>query len=201
VTSDHGESLGEHDYYFDHGDYVYDPGLRVPLGIVLPRGDPLHGRGEVDAWVSLVDVAPTLAELLDLEPDPRWTQQQEGRSLVPWLRGEEPPAAPVFAESGHPFFPELLERRVQMGVRGRFRAVIDGSHKLIWTPGQEPGRDVELYDLETDPGETRDLSQEQPARVQALREKLAAWLRNGRVRSAAPSDADRERLRSLGYVE
>ena len=63
-TADHGESLGEHDYFYDHGEYVYNAGLHVPLAIVPAAGDPLAGAGRVDAWVSLVDVAPTLAELL-----------------------------------------------------------------------------------------------------------------------------------------
>jgi len=201
VTSDHGESLGEHDYFYDHGDYVYDPGLRVPLGIILAAGDPLHGQGQVDAWVSLVDVAPTLAELLHLPVDPAWAQQVEGRSLVPFLRGESPPPVPVFAESGAPFFPDLIRRRVHMDVRGRFRTVIDGRYKLIWTPGQTGDQEFELYDLETDPGETRDLSADEPARVRAMRQKLGSWVRSGRAQPGAPSEADQERLRSLGYVQ
>ena len=201
LTSDHGESLGEHDYYYDHGDYVYDPGLRVPLGFVLAEGDVLQGHGTVDHWVSLVDVAPTLAELLTLPVDPDWLGQLEGRSLVPYLRGERLPPTPVFAESGQPYFPELLERRVRMNVGGRFRAVIDGSHKLIWTPGQEPARAFELYDLDADPRELRDIAADETERVKTLREKLDAWFRAGRSQSVEPSDADLERLRSLGYAQ
>jgi len=204
VTSDHGESLGEHDYFYDHGDYVYDPGLRVPLGFVLPPGDPLHGAGQVDDWVSLVDVAPTLAELLALPDDGRWREQVEGRSLVPYLRGEDPPPVPVYAESGAPFHPEWVRRRVHMDVRGRFRTVMDGSHKLIWTPGQVGEQEFELYDLTADPGETRDLSAQDPARLATLRRRLGGWLRSGRGGQAGPpvaDAADRERLRALGYGE
>jgi arylsulfatase A-like enzyme len=201
LTSDHGESLGEHGYYYDHGDYVYDPGLRVPLGFVLPEGDALEGSGSVDQWVSLVDVAPTLAELLGLPLDPDWEGQLEGRSLVPYLRGERLPPQPVFAESGHPYFPGLIERRVRMDVSGRFRTVIDGSHKLIWTPGQEPDRSFELYDLDADPGELRDVAEDEAERVKTLRDALGVWFRAGRTARSAPSAADRERLRSLGYTQ
>ena len=63
------------------------------------------------------------------------------------------------------------------------------------------GTAFELYDLDADSGETLDLSQRDAARVRELRAKLAAWYRAGKPGAAAPSEADRARLRSLGYVE
>ena len=66
-SSDHGEDLGEHGYHYDHGDYVWNPGLHVPLALVMPEGDPLARAERVPDWVSLVDVMPTLAELLGVE--------------------------------------------------------------------------------------------------------------------------------------
>ncbi|MBW2360936.1 MAG: hypothetical protein JRG84_08545, partial [Deltaproteobacteria bacterium] len=140
----------------------------------------------VDAWVSLVDVAPTLAELLCLPGRADWQLQLEGRSLVPYLRGETPPAAPVFAMSGHSYFPHLVRRRVRFDSAGRFRTVIEGRHKLIWTPGATPGQRFELYDLVDDPEERSDLSDLEPKRRAALQHRLNAWMR---------------RLRQLGYVE
>ncbi len=65
-AADHGESLGEHDFYYDHGDYVYNATLRVPLGIVLGENDPLRRHAVVDSWVSLVDVVPTMMDLLGI---------------------------------------------------------------------------------------------------------------------------------------
>ncbi|MBW2269104.1 MAG: sulfatase [Deltaproteobacteria bacterium] len=200
-TADHGESLGEHDYFYDHGEYVYNAGLRVPLAIVPAAGDPLAGAGRVDAWVSLVDVAPTLAELLCLPGHADWQLQLEGRSLVPYLRGETPPAAPVFAISGHSYFPHLVRRRVRFDPTGRFRAVIEGRHKLIWTPGAAPGQRFELYDLVDDPEERSDLSDREPQRRAALQRRLNAWMRGAGGRARTPNAEDRERLRQLGYVE
>ncbi len=200
-TSDHGESLGEHDYFYDHGDYVYDASLRVPLGIVPAAGDPLAGAGRVDAWVSLVDVAPTLAELLLVPDSADWQTQIEGRSLTPYLRGEAPPPAPVFAISGHSYFPHLVQRRVRFNPAGRFRAVIDGRHKLIWTPGAAPGQRFELYDLVADPHELNDLSAREPQLRAVLQRRLGAWWRSTEGRGPAPSAEDRERLRQLGYIE
>jgi arylsulfatase A-like enzyme len=200
-TADHGESLGEHDYFYDHGEYVYNASLRVPLGIVPAAGDPLAGAGRIDAWVSLVDVAPTLAELLFLPERADWQSQIEGRSLVPYLRGETLPAAPVFAVSGHSYFPHLVQRRVRFDPAGRFRAVIDGRYKLIWTPGAEPAQRFEIYDLVDDPQELDNLSAREPRLRAALQRRLRSWLRSAEGQPHRPSNEDRERLRQLGYIE
>lgn len=85
VLADHGESLGEHGERF-HGVLLYDPTVRIPL--VLSGPEDLGGRA-VDMPVSIVDIAPTLAELAGLPP-----VETAGRSLVPWLR-EGAPAARV----------------------------------------------------------------------------------------------------------
>ncbi|MBM3985236.1 MAG: sulfatase, partial [Planctomycetes bacterium] len=64
VVSDHGEALGGHDYWFEHGFYAYEDTCRVPL---LVRGPGLR-RGTCEADVSLVDLAPTMLDLLGLPP-------------------------------------------------------------------------------------------------------------------------------------
>jgi arylsulfatase A-like enzyme len=199
-TADHGESLGEHDFYFDHGEYVYNPSLRVPLAFVFPERDPLRGPGRSEAWVSLVDVFPTLAELLGVPCEASEGCRPEGRSLVPLLRGEERAPATLYAESGRSRSPELVRRRVRGDLSGRFRAVIDGGWKLIFTPGRESDA-YELYDLEADPGEERNLYR--PEHPEALR--LAALLRafgeDGPRSEATASESDLEALRALGYIE
>lgn len=202
VTSDHGESLGEHDYHYDHGEYVYNASLRVPLVVVPAPGDPLAGQRRVSDWVSLVDVAPTLAELLSVPPRADWELQQEGRSLAPYFTGGELPPRPIYAVSGQSYFPHMVRERVRFDLAGRFRAVIEGRHKLIWTPGKRGAGRFQLYDIVDDPDETRNLAAERP-RVRAdLERELAAWVkRGGGARATQPSDADRERLRALGYVE
>jgi arylsulfatase A-like enzyme len=198
-ASDHGESLGEHDYFYDHGDYVYNATLRVPLGIVFPKEDPLHRAGRVKGWVSLADITPTLADLMNLETK-AIDGQLESRSLVPSLRGEPLPPEPVFAECGKAFFPDLVRRRTQFNVAGRFRSVIDGDWKLIWTPGQEDSLSFELYNLAADPGETKNLHNPEHPEARRLTGLLSGWLKNTPHRNTAPSDADMERLKSLGYI-
>ncbi len=198
-ASDHGESLGEHDYFYDHGDYVYNATLRVPLGIVLPETDPLFRKGHVESWVSLADITPTLAELMNLEFNGA-NKQLESRSLVPCLRGESLPSQPVFSECGKAFFPDLVHRRTEFTVAGRFRTVIDGDWKLIWTPGQEDSLSFELYNLTTDPGETHNIHDPAHPEARRLTGLLTQWLKNTPQRDSTPSDADIERLKSLGYI-
>ena len=202
-TADHGESLGEHGYCFDHGDYVYEAELRVPLAISLPAKHPLAGKGFLEGRVSLVDVAPTLLELLGIAAPPEFTSRVEGRSLTPWMSGDPPPSRPVFAESGHAFFPEVVKRRVRNDLEGNFRGVVLDGWKLIWTPFQKGALEWELYDLRADPHETRDLWRRDHPQFVELQPILMEWVRAGQWKDE-PSpiqERDKEALRSLGYID
>jgi arylsulfatase A-like enzyme len=200
-SADHGESLGEQDYFWEHGDYVYDSTIRVPLAFVLPPADPLHSSRTHRDWASLVDVMPTLVELFDLPLPVDLAYPIEGRSLVPLLRGDELPSRPVFAESGRSHYPDEVRRRVRFDVSGRFRTVIEGDWKLIWTPGQSPELEYELYRLSDDPTESQDLYASHPDEAEHLKQQLAGWLRALDDRSVEPDARDLVLLRRLGYVE
>jgi len=186
LTADHGESLGEHDYYFQHGAVVYDDELRVPLVLHGP-GIPAGRR--VAASVSLIDVAPTVLDLLGL-PVPA---TMEGKSLLPLLRGDVADR-PAFAQT---YYGEGVV------------ALRQGDTKYIFTPptavGGVPARE-ELYDLAADPGELHDLAAEAPDRVRALRQTVAAWFDTQKDRPPGepplpPRDPAGERqLRALGYL-
>jgi arylsulfatase A-like enzyme len=201
-TADHGESLGEHGYYWEHGDYVWNGTVRVPLAFALPPGDPLHAARRHAPWVSLVDVMPTLVELYDLPVPYDLAYEIEGRSLVPALRGEPLEPRGVFAESGRSHHPEEIRGRVRFDVAGRFRTVLRGRWKLVWTPFQEPGREFALFDVEADPGETENRWRPDHPEAVALQRELEAWLRATDDTTETALDArDVELLRSLGYVE
>jgi arylsulfatase A-like enzyme len=198
LTADHGESLGEHDYYFQHGWFTYDASLRVPLLIRAPKR--LEPR-RIAASVSLVDLAATLTELLGLGP----ADTGEGRSLLPVVRGEEGDRA-AFARNSY---------------SNQLSALRLGSRSYIFTPPPNElsrRRDdgwkahwpsamrEELYDLETDPGETIDLSLERPAQARLLREQLRAWLRDQQHHAAKREriSIDPElasELQALGYLD
>ncbi|MHC4845367.1 MAG: sulfatase, partial [Planctomycetota bacterium] len=106
VTSDHGESLGEHDYWFEHGRYAYEPTTRVPLILRLPAGHAdADARGARSGTVSLVDLAPTLLDLVGADPLPGASDdgQPRGRARVDLLRRDSARPHPVYYEKVEAF--------------------------------------------------------------------------------------------------
>jgi len=197
VTADHGEGLGEHGYFFEHGAYLYDENVRVPLIVCAPGRLP-EGR-IVESQARTIDIVPTVLDLLGFEA-PAGVQ---GASLVPRARGEETgPAPPAYSESGRNFYKENPRQYVE-GVAGKWRMVRTDRYKLILIP-REPGALWELYDLEADPGETKNIVAERPDVAAGLRSTLLGLLgsdplRADREEPPLPKDLE-EQLRSLGYV-
>ena len=176
VLADHGEAFREHGT-FEHRQ-LHQEELHVPLLVRPPGG--LKAPVRVSDVVGLADVAPTLLALLGQSaPD-----TMQGRALLPL---EAPGDRPVFATSNDD---------------DRLRALIVGERKLIVQPGGE----LELYDLSTDPGEHTKLvpSPDDPlvtlfhqieAECSALRARL------GEPGAAVPLGTQQEQdLRALGYV-
>jgi arylsulfatase A-like enzyme len=179
-TSDHGESLGEHDYYFEHGWFAYEPGLRVPLLVKTPG----QRAGErVTAPVSNLDLFRTLAGIARADvPD-----GVRGRDLLTTAPGD-----PLVLVENSDRYPDKY-----FGLRG-------ASEKYLRREGD--GRE-ELYDLASDPGETRNLAALRPERTRELRERLdrrLAELGHVALPPVEPGDDDAatlERLKELGYVQ
>ncbi len=193
-TSDHGESLGEHNYFFEHGRLPYDTCARVPLFLRLPGGAEA-GR-VVERPVELIHLVPTILELAALPPHP----EAQGRSLVPLLYGRDDPLPEwAFTESGY-------EQDYQ-------RAMRNATWKLIYVPSAADraimqGTLFELYRIAEDPGELRNLVNEEPALARELQQRLLAWVEASRTGARLPEaetfdldPAGQEALRSLGYVE
>jgi arylsulfatase A-like enzyme len=198
VTSDHGEDLGDRvpPRPGNHGHALYDEQLRVPL--ILRDPTRRFEVRRVSAQVRLVDVMPTVLDLLGLPA----AAGREGRSLLPLLRGDEEEPRLAWSEIPHH---ALIDEGVRWAVR-------TGSHKLIVTPPAQRGRGearLELYDLETDAGERSNLAASDPQRraelMQQLRGVSLALNSHGPAVysevSGPPDPQQRERLRSLGYVE
>ena len=157
VFGDHGESLTEHDIYWDHCG-LYEPTVRVPLIVRWPgRIAPgLRARG----FVQHADLMPTVLEAAGIAVPP----QLDGRSLWPVLQGR--------AEGAHAEV--FLSECAWQAARG----VRTEDYKFIRT--RDPGLFVrpqrELYDLRADPGETRNLAGERPAVAQELERRLDDWV-------------------------
>lgn len=181
VTADHGESLDEHGYLFDHGDDLYDPSLRVPLVVRYP---PAVQAAQVqDCQVSGVDLAPTLLELLGVDDG----HARDGLSRAPELRGEPCRDTPVVASTTAGRF--VADPPVDHALRR-------GGTKVI---AKESGA-VEYYELATDPGELRNLA---PSEASKVREDLLRLLLRDQGATVGPEmdDATRQALEALGYVE
>jgi arylsulfatase A-like enzyme len=158
LLSDHGEAFGIHRFagkeMFYHGQTLYRELLHVPLMFRIPGVAPRAA----DDVVELLDVAPTIAELFGAARPESW----QGRSLVPALAGKPLPPRPAFAE--------LLPC---LGWKHAARSMIsaDGARHLFFV---YPRR-YELFDLEADPDETKDLAKSDP-RLPELKDQLLRWM-------------------------
>ncbi len=176
-TADHGEEFWDHDSV-GHGHSVFEELIRVPLIVRWPGlTDP---GARIDEAVGLVDVVPTALEALGVEPP----DGLSGRSLAPLLAGET----------------EDAPRATVTGFMNGWRTVVIGRYKLIQ---RTPARYM-VYDLEEDPGETRDLAAERPITVRYLRAMLGLTLAGAsgaHEGERAPIDDElRRQLEAIGYV-
>jgi arylsulfatase A-like enzyme len=182
ITSDHGESFGEHDYV-SHGAHLYEDNVRVPLIVRHPGGRDAGTR--VARPVSNRGLYGTILRAAGL-PVP---------AGVPDLAAPVPIVTEVGpSDANVRMFGPFFDRRLH--------ALYAPPYKLI-----ESSRGaLELYDLERDPGEARDLSTQHPALALELRSQLS------RLRAEHPALYDpaaradlgpdtEEGLRALGYVE
>jgi arylsulfatase A-like enzyme len=184
VTSDHGEEFQEHGSFL-HGRTHYQEVARIPLivaGPGVPAGvvvaSPAHG----------VDVTPTLLAALGVPS----RQPRDGIDLAPAWRGEVLPARTFFAEADHN---NVVGGREVSDVKKMAR---QGAAKYLLDTHTGA---TELYDLNQDPRELRDLSFERPGRAAALRAELERFLA-GEVAGepvAPPSEDELRALEALGY--
>jgi arylsulfatase len=185
VAADHGEGLEEHGW-IGHNVQVYDESVRVPLIVRLPRGRGPSGR-RLPAFVDLLDLAPTIADLFGVLGQGGSDQAFQGRSLLPVLEGA-------------PGKPLVLSRSVWDRPRYALR---DPRFAFLYdTRTGEEG----LFERGTDPGETRDVGPQQPVRTAYYRQELHHWIvRLGQRRGAGaeavtPTPEQCQNLRSLGYL-
>jgi arylsulfatase A-like enzyme len=198
LTSDHGENLGEHGL-MDHMFSVHEPIVRVPLIVRFPGGTP---RGQDAGLVQTLDVFPTVVAALDDAAAPV-AEQFQGAPLPPLgprrefavteLNQVQPPIETIARR--YPGFDWRVYDRSLCALRTATHKYVQGSD----------GRE-ELYALDADPGETRDLSAADPALTAEMRGRLAAWRASftpAAIDGAAPElDSEiRRRLHDLGYIE
>jgi arylsulfatase A-like enzyme len=200
VTADHGESLGEHSYYFHHGSFTYDVCLHVPLLVAWPGRVP--AGGVVDAPVMTVDIFRTVCRLLGMS-----CKGTDGK-VLPGVDGNPPPGerwfVPFTSDSTH--FKQN-ERTFFPGEKGKWRGTILDGVKLIAIP-KPGGAAFEMYDLSKDPAELVNIyGAGGPAPAPFLEALEAQGLTPGGAKEDAStgleglSGEEIERLKKLGYIQ
>jgi arylsulfatase A-like enzyme len=177
-TSDHGEALADHDR-IGHGETLFEESVRVPLLFHWPSR--LSEPARVDVPVSILDIFPTLAQLLSLP----LRDSPQGREL-----SVLPDSKPL---DGERIF--LSTERA----RPPLHAIRQGRWKLV--ARQDSVGPSRLFDLALDPGESEDVAAQHPDIVDQLEAGLEV-LQQGAVAPqtvGVESERDREQLRALGY--
>jgi arylsulfatase A-like enzyme len=187
VTADHGEGLWEHGES-THALFAYDSTLRVPLIVRFPDG---RGAGRVVSQrAALVDLLPSVLDWLGQDA-PSGLDGRALRLADPSGVAGEPEARAIYFENEGP---------AHLFGWSRLRGIVAGRDKLIAAPRPE------LYDLEDDPRETRNLWDPSRARSAAARARFdaeVARLEAAPRLGAEPAGLDEEsrtKLLALGYL-
>ena len=198
VTADHGDNLYEEGVTLGHG-LTFAGGMHgnhIPLVVHLPGGM----AKTIPEAVSLIDIAPTLADLAGAEKPGSW----EGKSFSGWLNGSEKPVdRPYYGETGFPFIQfrvegierpslppmdqmtwiddsfnyqfVLLDEFAQPLVDAKQRCLLLRDWKLICTPTKEGGRHFSLFFKDGQ----EDIASEHPEIVAPMKAALERWMDEG----------------------
>lgn len=152
VVGDHGEGLGEHGEE-THGLFLYDSTLHVPL--ILKMAASTRRGTVVDAQVRTTDILPTILSLTNIPAPP----ELNGESLVPVIEHQGASARQLFGETDYP---------LRFGW-APLRALRAENMKLIEAPRPE------LYNLNSDPGELKNVYAAESAQTLSMRAEIAKW--------------------------
>lgn len=157
LNGDHGETLDEHDCYYDHHG-LYECTLHVPLMMrlpgVLPEGKRLSG------FNTHKDLVPTILQLLSVKTGIKF----DGRSLLPMIKGQR-----ISHESGF-YITEATWMRKHGWRTPEWKLIVALEPDFHFKP------EVELYNLIEDPGETKNLANKEKAVVAMLRKRMEDWI-------------------------
>lgn len=168
-TSDHGDYLGDH--WLGEKDLFHEPSVKVPLIICDPAS---KARGAVcDELVEGIDLIPTFLEAVGADPLQQ-SHRLEGRSLMPFLRGETPASWRKFAISEYDYSVLPASAKLNLAPNdARLFMIADKRWKYVEAPGFRPM----LFDLQSDPDEFNDLGADpvfEPQRTK-MKAALSAW--------------------------
>ena len=168
VNGDHGETLYDHECYFDHHG-LYEPTLVVPLIIRYPGRLPAGKR--VPGYNQHKDLVPTLLELAEIESD----IQFDGRSLLPMVRDE------IASHESEFYITECTWMRKHGWRTPHWKLIIALEPDFHFKP------EVELYNLVEDPEESVNLAESRPDVVELLRARMEAWIAQREAETGLPN--------------
>jgi len=234
IMADHGEILYEKEDYFGHHRYLYQGSLRIPLIIKIPGLGPKTLQQTADT----IDVLPTLLDILGITPKVKFDGHSLLPAIKNGTAGSENRYRFYVTHSGdmrrtsvrkkRSTFVRKIRRtmyRIRVAINKIFKinkrwkldehydkiAVIEDDWKLIRSrvPGKKHGATFELYNLTRDPGEVKNLVEEEPEIYKKLKRILDRYRKQKRFQTAPPllegltPEEKREEirtLRSLGYM-
>ena len=168
INSDHGETLMDHECYFDHHG-LYDCTLHVPLIMRLPGRLPAGIR--VKGMNLHQDLVPTILELLGVEAPDKF----DGKSLLPLISGERA------ANYSEVYITECTWMRKHGWRTPHWKLIVALEPDFHFKPG------VELYNLVEDPGENNNLAEKEPELVAELRRRMEAWIARREQETGLPN--------------
>jgi arylsulfatase A-like enzyme len=168
INSDHGETLYDHECYFDHHS-MYDQTLHVPLILRYPGKVPAGLR--VGGYNRHEDLMPTILELAGIESGIKF----DGKSLMPMIRGE------VASYESEFYITECTWMRKHGWRTPQWKLIIALEPDMHFKPP------VELYNLIEDPGELVNLAESQPQMVALLKARMEAWLARREAETGLPN--------------
>ncbi len=172
-TADHGETLYDHECWFDHHG-TYDCTLVVPMIIVYPRKMPAGERA--DGFCQLKDLVPTLLELAEIEVEDKF----DGHSLLPMATGE------VLTYETELYITECTWMRKHGWRTPEWKLIVALEPDFHFKPP------VELYNLLEDPEEYNNLADELPEVVAFLRGRMEAFIAKRTAETGLPNPMEHQ---------
>lgn len=202
VTSDHGESLGEHGIFFDHHG-LYEPTIHVPLIVRTPD----NTVSEVNELVELIDLMPTLLDLAGVEKKPA----TGGQTLCPLLYGED-----GWSEKDAIFTEEAHAQRRSAVRTDKWKYITLKPDEQLDKHLSDPlacrycdtvhGETEELYNLSTDDDEQKNVITDYETETKSLRSQIKTFetelsppSSSGDEVTYEDEEAVMDRLEDLGY--